>query len=434
MREGALSMISRRPSAAALFVALAAGGLAAATFLYSIVAGWFSYPVETAMAAMLILGTPLLRYVAARARVPRAEAVAALAPVAMAPVLFAGALHSLSQPLTEALYREWDADEDAVLELAPVVFALGMSGGFAAVGWLARGGAWREATLRVLAVATLGVASALLAWSAARATRFPPPDAYLSSLPRVATVPGLSGMPRDEVRRELLEPIPDLPLVLEWHCTYGYCEFALAKAPLGSAPDVADFQGADTDATITIQRDAAHGLWVVGEGWSRPQVYRETDSKVELAAIDARDVRDAVSPPRGWIIGAAIGLIFAAWLLSRRRSARSFLARVERATAGTLDEQGWITFGTGAPPVYAGRPKQGSSPGPVLVTGSRDGAAPMGAYRGEAPLGGGEVIAGERSSLVEQSRETLAGLDALTISSAALSAAPLLASWSCLGW
>lgn len=441
----AMSPNPPRPGARILVVGIAAGGLSVAAFIVAgISRALLDLPVATLTAVLLLAGTPLIARLATWAGVPRARAAAALAPAAVAPFLFAGAGYALGQPIVVSHWR-CGTGEMGLIMLAPfAVGLLGALGGLVGVALAGRGGRIADAALRGLALGWLGLAAALLAWAGARAARYPAPDAYVASLPVVATVPPVSGAPRETIGRDdgsslvddvFIDRVPDLPLEIERRCTSEHCTFAVARpgeaeAPLDGKRKYMEGGSVRRDAAIPLRRDEVHGFWVA-EGGS-PDAYREVASKLQLVDIHARDVGDALSPPRGWLAGGAGGALLAAWLLLRRRRATAALRRAEGATAGTLGEGGWITF-EGAAPAVRAAPELGLSPGPVLVLAPEGGRAPMGAYRGEAPLGAGAVIAGGRAGVIERRRAEIANIDALVISAAMLAAAPLLASLLQLG-
>lgn len=434
-----------RTGARILVLGLAAGGLAVTAFIAAgIGRAIVDVPVATITAILLIAGTPLLARLGAWAGVPRAWAAAALAPSAIAPFLFAGAGYALGQPIVTSHWRCGTGEMGLIMLTPFAVGLLGALGGLLAVALAGRGGRTADAALRGLALGWLGLAAALVAWSGARAARYPTPDAYVASLPVVATVPPVSGAPRETIRRDdgsslveevFVDRVPDLPLEIERRCTDDDCTFAVghpgeADAPVEGTRKYREGGSARRGAAITLRRDEAHGFWVaVG---SSPIAYREVDSKLQLVDIHASDVGDALSPPHGWLAGGAGGVLLSAWLLLRRRRFTRWLRRVESATAGTLGEGGWITF-EGAAPAVRAAPELGLSPGPVLVLAGDGGKAPMGAYRGEAALGAGAVIAGDREGATERARAELARIDALTLSAAILAAAPLLAGLLQLG-
>ncbi|MCC6554569.1 MAG: hypothetical protein IT372_16440 [Polyangiaceae bacterium] len=431
-----------RSGARVLLVGVAAGGLAAAAFILGGTLGaLLGAPVATLTAGLLLAGTPLLARVGAWAGVARPWAAAGLAEAPVAALLFGGAGYALGQPIVASHWR-CGTGEMGLIMIAPFAFGLlGALGGLVAVAIAGRGAPRAGAALRAVALGSIGIAAALLAWSAARAVRLPGPDAYVASLPVMATLPPVSGAPRETVPRDdgsglsedvFVDRVPGLEFEVTRRCANEYCSYVLARAgaPEERTPDGKRIHveggSVPRTGTVTLRRDEAHRFWVVTG--SSPDAYREDGEKLTLTDIHARDVGDALSPPPGWIAGAAGAALVAVVLEIRRRRARAALERVEAALAGALGEGGWITF-EGEVPAVRAAPELELAPGPVLVLAPGGGKAPSGAYRGEAPLGVGAVVAGERAGWIERGRAAIAALDALAISAAAFGAAPLLAAW-----
>ncbi|WP_437672147.1 hypothetical protein [Sorangium sp. So ce131] len=392
---------------------------------------------------------------AAAAGVPRAGGAAALASLAVAPLLWLVSARALDDWIIPAPGKmSWEPDGAVLALAAPVAFALSGTLGW----WMALFVAWGRpavaAAVRWLSLGALALSAALLAWSAARAARYPLPEGYLASLPVAATVPRVAGVPVSEVPPELAwepwgattqvyrDPVEGLGFDVERRCEGPVCTFALIRPDAQTAPwhhgRFKDRSAVRRSGPLVVKRDEAHDLWVaVGA-----DVVAFRGPALTPGGVQVRSVRDRLSPPYGVMVGAGGGALLAALLLRRRRRAAAQLGRVAAGAPGALGNDGWITFDGGEPAVRAA-PELRLEPGPVLVLGqapaaARGGASPGasgGVYRGEAPapLGPGEVIPGEKAALLADGRGELAALDALALAVAVLTAAPLAAAaWQLL--
>jgi len=417
---------------------LAAGGLAVAAFLVAGAARLaLDLPVASGMAALMLAGIALTCRAAAWTRAPRPLPAAALGTVAVAPALFLGAAHAISDPVVTSHWR-CGTGEIALVMVAPFVFGMaGVLGGLIALPLVGCERRRADAALRALALGALALSAALLAWSFARAAQYPDPDRYAASLPVVATVPPVAGTPvkdlplpgaSDMIPHQQIyrDRVGGFDLEIERVCTGDACGFSLLRAGTAN-PDVEHpggyhSGGALRSDEIRLKRDEAHDLWIASAG----STVAYQGSALKLTDVQVRDVGDHLSPPRGWMAGAAAGLLLASLFQCLRCRAAARRDRLTAARAGVVGEGGWIAFDDDAPPLRAA-PDLGLSPGPVLVLGHQPQKAPEGAYRGEAPLGPGAVIAGDRAELLARVRGDLAALDALTLAAATLTAAPLVA-------
>ncbi|WP_437768093.1 hypothetical protein WMF27_15515 [Sorangium sp. So ce281] len=132
-----------------------------------------------------------------------------------------------------------------------------------------------------------------------------------------------------------------------------------------------------------------------------------------------RLVADVLGAHRRAIAVAACGALLSAALLRYRWRARRALARIAGARVAVLEENGWLDFADGSPPVRAA--DRGLPPGPVVVLGPTSG----GTYRG-GDLCGAEIVAGEQAGLLERGRARIARIDVLVFFIAVLAPLPLL--------
>jgi hypothetical protein len=428
-----------RLEARALLVSVTLGSLAAAAFVAAGIARMAAdvwLPVSSLTAALLLAATPLANRVAAWARVPRGPAGTPLGALGVAPLLFLGAGFAMGDPIVASHWRCGTGDA-ALAMLAPPAFAvLGALGGAVATLVVPRAPAGGRAA-RWIGLGALGLCAALVAWAAARSARWPGPDAYVRSLPVMATLePAAAGTPVTTLPASppsTFEPqaiyrdrLGDLEI--ERRCQGEYCTASLgapARDPLGDARKHAE-EGASVriHQPLVVRRDEAHDLWIL-EGSGR-DAYR--GPALELTDVGVALVKDTLAPPPGWTVGAAAGVLFGALLRVRRRRAAARLARLAAAPAGVLGDDGWIALEGGAPPVRVA-PDLGLPRGPVLLLADDGTTTPGRAYRGEAPLGPGAVVAGEREELVTRAGDEVAALDALALAAPLLTAAPLVAAW-----
>ena len=219
-------------------------------------------------------------------------------------------------------------------------------------------------------------------------------------------------------------------LEIERRCNDYSCAVHLTRPAAEAAPiDRAYREGGSVaeTASVLLRRDEAHDLWILDGG--NLVAYR--GPALDLTDVHARDVARGLAPPPGWIAGAALGVLLAGLLQLRRRRVAADLAQLAAAPAGVLGDDGWIALEGGVPPVRVA-PGLGLPLGPVLLL-APEARTPAGAYRGEAPLGAGAVVSGERGDLLARARDRLAAIDALALAALVLTAAPLAAAWAQLG-
>ncbi|WP_437916377.1 hypothetical protein WME73_17210 [Sorangium sp. So ce302] len=136
-------------------------------------------------------------------------------------------------------------------------------------------------------------------------------------------------------------------------------------------------------------------------------------------AVSMRLIADMLGAHRRAIAVATCGALLSAALLGYRRRARRALARIAGARLAVIEQNGWLDFADGSPPVRAA--DRGLPPGPVVVLGPTS----AGTYRGGA-LSGAEIVAGEQAGLLERGRARIAQIDVLVFFVAVLTPLPLL--------
>lgn len=434
-----------------LVVAVVTGVIASGAFIAGLVVrglGNERVPALSIMAAVL-LGLKLGLDRAARWAAPSQGVVAtSLAAAGLAPLFGMGALWAMSDPLVASTFRCGTGDMMLITMVPVVLFFGGSLGILLAAGFLAggRGEALRPLIRGAALLATLA-AAALVGLSVARAVRKPDVDRYVDSLPVTDTLPPVT---------ETLGPRPvqkshDEPRAVPTHtdvlgdiavyraCWSDSCDVAVADASVlrGSlAPHELRSLGAPGEL-LSVRRDEAH-RFVVIEGSGRiafgvrghfPDAWPSSRGRsVVWPAVDigVRDVASSASPPLGWILGGAAGLLAACALLAASAMRSRRMRAVLHGVPGVLGENGWIHFEDGRPSMRAD-PAAGVAPGPVLVI---EGTRSPGAYRESDVLGASQLVAGTRAEWDERAAAGAANLHAWAIATATLGAAPLAAAAS----
>jgi hypothetical protein len=434
-----------------LLVGAVMGALAAATLIAGLVVrdtAGVHVPALAIMAALL-LGLKLLVDRLARWAAPsQGVVITSLGAAGLAPLFFLGGLWAMSDPIVRSSW--WcGTDEMTAIMLAPIAFFLaGTLGTLCAAGVL---GAGRGEALRPLirgaALIMALAAAALVVLSAVRAVRKPDIDRYVASLPVIATLPPVGGEGLAPRPPSQAPDAPEVPVradivgdvTVYRACWTDTCDVALgdAAAARKSLPiqDLRTFGNPST--AILVRRDEAHHF-VVLEGSGRMAFCPREHFAEEFAGsgrapprwrpidVGVRDVAGSASPPLGWILGGAAGLLAAGALLaiSARRSKR--IQAVIDAAPGVLGDNGWIHFEDGRPSARVD-PAAGIPEGPVLLI--QDTGSP-GAYRESGLLGAAQVVAGTRAEWQERAEASAADLSSWALCAASLGAAPLAAAMS----
>jgi hypothetical protein len=281
--------------------------------------------------------------------------------------------------------------------------------------------------LHVTTLVATALSAALVVVGASRARRLPELTRCAELLPLVATVhPGIDGPPNESGVRDL-EVAAGVHLVSR--CDRDGCEGTLESAgnPREAPRDDLRFSPADV---VEIRHDARHDLWMASAVRSHPGVDwmclgrkgPELDDLHLLTVSDA-DVAGRFGPSRGWLVGAALGVMIALLALARGRREHARLRDLAGAVEARLDD-GWLVFDDGAAPVRAPDDIVGRGSVVVRVAGRQGGAAYRVADRREV-----EVVApGTLDRLQHALRLEAARHDALALGALALLVAPLVAS------
>lgn len=431
-----------RSGARPIAFGLAVGGLSVAAYLgagLARLAGSVAVPVASITALLLVAATPLLRRLARWAGAPRPELCATWSVLGALPLLLLGARIALGNDAVIASHWRCGSGDIGFMLLSPIAFLLlGSLGGLLAF-VLTSSSSKRPGAgvgLRLLSRGALLLGMILVGAAALRALHKPSTDNttwYLSSLPTVAVLPQpprqaqatvqVPGVAPPEHEFEDETRIGDI--VAHRTCDKDACRITLRRAGAPPPPErmVLDSTSSSAGAPLSVQRDEEHGFWIVGGNRAF------SDRDLRLTDIYAQDISDELSAPRGWILGGAAGLLVAVALWARSRRLGQRLLGIEAAQAGTLGENGWITFDDDTAARRAS-PDLALAAGPVLLMRQGTSGGPAGAYRTEGTRSGDEIVAGTRRDLVAGLRARMAGLDALGLVAVLLTAAPLLASWT----
>ncbi|WP_437813559.1 hypothetical protein [Sorangium sp. So ce1078] len=395
------------------------------------------YPV--ALAALVAL-----LFVAAGHRRPRSHggAATALGLTLLAPALLADAWLVLDQRIALGRLTHYDwAFVLVAAYAAPLAVGLsGRLGSLLAGRLLRRERAWLPPALRAASLATLALASALVAGAALRLLQRPSLDRYVASLPVAAVVPPVEGEPSRLASRgpsgfggsarsgDTKVRVHDLSvagLVVTRACNgASRCAVSLGPAEHPPPPNLdARAETVRATASLALRRDSAEDLVLLSPVdasiYTRPIAFR--GPLLQPADLFPEDLVRAAGPPLGWLAVATAGVLFAGLVQRRRRRAQEHLARLAGAPAGTCDESGWITFDEPLPGLRL-EPDDDCPTGRVLVV---SGAARAATYRSAGPSGAVEALPGEKGELLAEARAELVRLDAVTLAAALLAAAPL---------
>jgi hypothetical protein len=348
----------------------------------------------------------------------RATPVTTLVTAVGAPVFAAHAHVALALPIVKLHEGRDQAFIDAALLLVTIVAGAIVLTDLGARALLRREIAAIAAPVRVAALAALALVSALVI--ASFASPRPAPGRWIASLPVVALISEPSALDAEEQTE-----VGDL--VIDRRCERNNCGAWMHRR--GEQASRAPFL--DATGLLELRRDAAHDLWILDGGGGREHAFidRVTDRIacggpfVARTEVRPRTLAGALSPPRGWIVAAAIGVVLALRRLARRRGVQRRLDEILAAEAGTLDEEGFITLDRGLARLRA---STRVAPGPVLVV-LPAGAGP--AYRSEGARSADRVLAGTRDGLAEAARREMTTLDASALAALLIAAAPLFVAW-----
>jgi hypothetical protein len=400
-------------------------------------------PAAPLVAILLLAGKPLLDLLARRAIGPRGPLATTLALAAAAPLITLGALDALSQPVVYSGVGRCGTPRMSFLMMVPLALVpAGAAAMLVALVLVARRRAFVDRVVRPLGAVVAAGATVLLAASLVKAARRPDPDHYDASLPVVALVRaanfrelvGSGALPSASkgMRSPPWRFETDLGgAVLSRLCDGKRCLVELIP-PTAHRREIGPYDwdehaymlshgDAEEDETLEVRLDRAHGVWVLEKPWGSSA---QVGADLAQADVYARDIASSLSPPRGWIVGAAGGLALAGLALLLRRRADRARATLAGGREGTLGESGVVTFPGDDHPVRVA-PGQRLAVGPVVVLPGP--TAPGGVYRGDGPLLGARVACGSMDDLLAAARDRGIRLDAMSLALAALGAAPLAA-------
>ncbi|MGK3997693.1 hypothetical protein [Sorangium sp. So ce1024] len=330
---------------------------------------------------------------------------------------------------------------------APLVGGLlGCLGSLLASHLLRRERAWLPPALHSASLMTLTMTAALVAGAGVRLIQRPALDRYAASLPVVAVLPPALGEPSRVVRgggsspsggelRVHEDAVAEL-LILRT-CNDAECTVMVA---LASEPPLAwgvphRAQTVDAAASLAVRRNSAGDLVLIEPRRIPGRLHDPADPRPlafqgpHLASKDIypRDLVRVAGPPLSWSAVGAAGVLFAGFVLRRRRRVKARLDRLASAPAGTRDERGWITFDEALPDLRLAPGDDGPTGRVLVLSGAEERAV---AYRDARQPGPVEVVHGERDELMAEVQAELVRLDALAFAAVLLTATPLhAAAW-----
>jgi hypothetical protein len=281
--------------------------------------------------------------------------------------------------------------------------------------------------LRSLAVAVTVVAALLVARAVPRAVQLPAPAACGDLFEHVARVPAsaLAGRSEWDARAWRTSEIEGGKLSTQCN-PHGLCTARLGAPERPGWPRAGlDFR---SDASLDLRHDRASDRWVLATSGGlvgRSCALYQGPEMVPMH-LRASDLAASSAPPRGWIAGAAFGVIVALVALARGTRVRRRLAALATAASGRVDAQGWLHLADGGDPLRV--PGGIDVRGPVLVRFAAPRRGP--AYRSADPRRIEEIVPGKPRPLLREMRLRAAFHDALALGAVVLLGAPLgAAAW-----
>lgn len=390
-------------------------------------------PAAPLLAMILLASLPILGWIGKWALGPRGFVAAALTLAALSSMIALGVQHALSEPLIHAS-PQWCGTGRVMFEMTipPAMLLAGAVLGLFSALVVTREGPGFDRKVHALVKAAAAIAAVLTIAATIRAARRPDTDHYMQSLPIVATVRAALGTPvvvpaeaRRPNRRDAWQGPVNVydaevdDVILRRVCHEHQCRVGLVQRDTPVEDELSDGWEIDDDKLVQVRRDPARLLWLVRTHGDRPY----QGSWLQRFDVHARDVARSVSPPRGWIIGAAFGLALAGAAYLFRRDAVARRSAILGGRAGTLDASGLITVEGDEHPLRAA-PRQALDVGPVVVLPGP--VAPGGVYRGDAAGAGARVACGTSEALLAAADARIANLDAFALAALALTVAPLV--------
>ncbi len=202
------------------------------------------------------------------------------------------------------------------------------------------------------------------------------------------------------------------PLSLHRVCSKSACRFAFRRVPTGTEPYSLGL------GAITMTSDEREGLFYLSDG-EHTLVFLAQNLQPLPGGVAQSSGR--FTAPWSWLVGAGASLGLILVLQAFRRRAEAWAEVLAGASAGRV-EDGWVRF-------RDQRPDEQAPAG--LPSGSRVIVLPgehphTDDYRSSHSLPEGDVLKGHQGLLLDKAWSNVAALDALSVSLAALAAAPLL--------
>ena len=405
-----------------------AAAIGVTVILVSFVQSYSTLSLPTASLGPLLMLAVIPLVVRSARRQVGARGFAAVAfslAVLSLPSLFGcwGTLHDLriAIPRTHQGYL----DHLMGLILAPAIFLVSWLLTVIVFAWTARAGHRWGPAVRGSSVLSLATLAVLLAGSLARASHCPDTDhgeaaalerrmIPVTSGRRTETGPGYQ-LFEDEVGGALIRRL----------CSKDRC--TINVGPVGSPADELTLKrrGFVTRADETIEALVYERAIVLGDGSYR---WSFIAPDFGLRPMPLRDLAPRLSPPRGWIAGAAAGLALGLGALALRLRRARTLRTLAAGREGILDDAGFISFPepSGGQPMLRAPEGSRAPAGPCVVL---DAPTAFGsAYRGEAIPRAQRVLSGSKGEHLELARASLFNLDAFILAASSLLGAPLLAS------
>ena len=407
-----------------LLATLVAASLVVAAFAQAL---WGpSIPVAT-LGAVLVVGALKLTTGRLRAEVGRRGAGGgALALAALSP-LWLGACHvALAGPILTSpkALSAWDI---VGLTSTPLgIFFASWIANALVVTPAARlaASAWFTRSVRVLSIVAFAACGLLLVPSALRASRLPDARHVSEVTAERRTLRVESGHRTDLASGDqVFDDAVGGAWLRRW-CHRADCQIYVV--PVGTSPSEGGPLGPNLFAERHAQIEvvAIDGVWIVEV---RHSAFGFVLPGRADGARSSPHVEDFLSPPRGWIAGAASGLLLALMQLARRRRVAKQVREVLTAREGIVDHAGIITLSD--PSATQLRVPEGWKPraGPCMVL---DEALPPragGPYRDGTIPRAERVLGGNKAEAIEIGRASLFDLDASVLAISSLFGAPLLA-------
>ncbi len=395
-----------------------------AALLVASVAGLVAGPAVpvASVAGLLMLAAAPLLVRSARRRVGARGAGGVALTLAVLSFL---ALVGCNMALTTPLFQSYLSPPDDVTALEGTVVLLAASWVVAKVVLGERILFGRELlpAVRVWSRLALVVTGALLAGSLARAFRLPDVDHVRQVASEHRSFQLASGRPTESERGVDVYQDEVGGALVRRRCLARSCAIAVQRADLPPEPRLLE------ESTFVGERDDQLDLLVFPDAlvldlqrWRGVYV----GPGFERGVVSVARLAPRLSPPRGWIAGAAIGVLLSLGALALRLRRGGDLARIAAGREGTTDDAGFLRFPDSDEVLRV--PEGWNKPaGPCLVLDLEAHAAARDAYRGEAIPRAQRVLAGSKVDLLEDARVPLFNLDAFILAASSLLGAPLLA-------